>query len=163
MVTLFYIIILVYTSLQDLNNKYIYAWSFHFLTFTTSLFYYDFYWYINMFIFLLMLSLIIFILDLYTILKKEIKILWKDWMLFNTWLYDYFLYIFIIIMIGSHFFYGLETWNFIFNFWIIFISLLLWWLIGFLLNIFYKNNTKQYLYNKKNSIKTKKRYRHIIK
>lgn len=122
--------ILWFIAYKDYKDKNIYLWSFYILNIISILFlfYFDkhFLKYLMLFYFI-----IIIFLDILEIYWKLPSFITKDWMINNTWIYDYWIYIFIFILF-------IDFWifwdNFIWYYIWFTLSLILWSLIWFLIS-----------------------------
>ena len=92
-----FMLVLWYVAYQDWRKKLIYLWSFYLLNIVglVWLFFIDF-WYAK---YLLVLYLfLILILEILDYIWKRPHFITEDWMIGQTWVYDYWLYLFIIVL-----------------------------------------------------------------
>lgn len=123
---LFYIF-LWYIAYQDYKTKLIFLWSFYILN-VLWIFYVFFnnFWYEKYL--LVVYFILIFLLDILDYFWKLPKFISKNWMIWWTWIYDYWIYLFILV-----FFIHFLHINF-FSYYIWFtISIILWVFISYFL------------------------------
>jgi len=113
------IIILWYIAYKDFKDKNIYLWSFYLLNIISILFLFFIDNHILKYLMVIYFLWIIF-LDIIETYWKLPNFISKDWMINNTWIYDYWIYIFIFILF-------IDFWIFWNNF--------MWYYIGFSLSI----------------------------
>lgn len=90
-----YIVILIHVLYQDLISKYILVWSFYLFIISSTIYYYLQY---GSMIWVSILSIyiaIVLTLDIIEYFNWPIESIWENWMFMWTWIFDYFLYIFI--------------------------------------------------------------------
>jgi len=145
-----YLINILYILKEDLETKYIpMLWFYPFVIFS-GIYYYLEFGNILWTIFLGLYFLLILTLDLIENFKWTIKIIWENWKFLDTWIYDYFLYIFILDLIISSIIKNFWTLNFIFDLWIIFIITIIVWILFLIIHqkkvkvLIFKNNISNY-------------------
>lgn len=136
---IFFIILNIYILREDLETKYIPLIAFYPFVIFSWIYYYLEYNYL-IWISLIILYLIwILYLDIYEYIKWEIPSISKKWSFLDTWIYDYFLYIFVWNIIISELI--KNFWNF-WNFIILFITLIITSILWTLLLIIHKKKVK---------------------
>ncbi len=122
-----FLLVLWYVAYCDWKSKLIYLWSFYLLNIVTVawLFFLD----AGIFKYVMLLYLLaILTLDILEYIWKLPKFINEGWMIGETWIYDYWFYLFLITLFVDFLkldFMGFYIW--------FTLSLLLWWLIGFLI------------------------------
>ena len=144
-----YIVILIHVLYQDLISKYILVWSFYLFIISSTIYYYLQYWSIIWTSILALYILIVLILDLIEYFKWPIESIWENWIFLWTWIFDYFLYIFIWNIIITEMIQWLWNITPIINIFSSFLLTVLFWLI--LLSI---HNSKVALLIENNNLKT---------
>ncbi len=92
---------ILYILLEDLETKYIPLIAFYpFVIFSIIYYYIEYKSLVWAWILLVYLWTILY-LDIYESIKWEIASIWKKWSFLDTWIYDYFLYIFIWVLFTS--------------------------------------------------------------
>ena len=102
---LVFIIVCLIILLEDLSSKYITNYIFIIFLLCSANYYYQFYWLSLWFLIIFVYTIGILSGEAYEYFNKEIPFFWKWWKLFWSWVYDYFLYLFIPALLFSELFY----------------------------------------------------------
>lgn len=144
-----YIVILIHVLYQDLISKYILVWSFYLFIIFSTIYYYLEYSSIIWTSILGLYILIVLILDIIEYFYGTIKAIWENWMFMWTWIFDYFLYIFIWNIIITEIIQWLWNITPIIIIFTSFLSTVFFWLI-----LLYIHNSKVALLIENNNLKT---------
>lgn len=123
-----YILNIFYILKEDLETKYIPLVWFYPFVILSGVYYYIQFQSIIWASFLLLYLGFISILDMIEYFKWPIASIGEKWKFLDTWIYDYFLYIFISDLVISDIVTNFWTISFLFDFWIVFIATLVVWM-----------------------------------
>lgn len=136
---IFFIILNLYILREDLETKYIPLIAFYPFVIFSWIYYYIEYNYLIWILLIILYLIWILYLDVYEYIKWEIPAISQKWSFLDTWIYDYFLYIFVWNIIISELI--INFWNF-WNFIILFITLIITSILWTLLLIMHKKKVK---------------------
>lgn len=123
-----YILNIFYILKEDLDTKYIPLLGFYPFVILSGIYYYFEFGYIMWIIPIILYLLCILALDIREYYKWPLSSIGEKWKFLDTWIYDYFLYIFILDIVVSSIVTNFWTLAFIKDFIIIFITTIITWI-----------------------------------